>query len=216
MKALPPKQEWDFRGVDDSALEQATIWEYARTSDKVRRFAPQWQRDIAANKPWPDYMPNNALFPLYEVMEERPDFPAPWTANPIRYESNPFFSSVRCTPFPKRTPRVPLSGYHLHITWSGHSTEQIVKDMTRWIREESKKHSTHRPRGKTAQAGVDPLKWLAAYRISKAGLTFPEAQVALEQHANDYRLTPHFKDKSSWSDAIRHAKQKLALLEVGL
>lgn len=36
MKQLPPPIAWDFREVDDSALEYATLYEYARTSDKIR------------------------------------------------------------------------------------------------------------------------------------------------------------------------------------
>lgn len=33
---FPPREAWDFRDVDDSALERAILYEYARTSDKLR------------------------------------------------------------------------------------------------------------------------------------------------------------------------------------
>jgi hypothetical protein len=33
---FPPSEAWDFRKVDDSALAQATLYEYARSSDKIR------------------------------------------------------------------------------------------------------------------------------------------------------------------------------------
>jgi hypothetical protein len=33
---MPPSVEWDFTRVDDSALQSATLYEYARSSDKLR------------------------------------------------------------------------------------------------------------------------------------------------------------------------------------
>jgi hypothetical protein len=101
-----------------------------------------------------------------------------------------------------------------------------------------------KPAGKRGQSLIEPLKWLAAYRLKQAGLAYREAQALLDvyldpanvayrneaarlgviniprfpkaAHAKGKRqILPVFSDAAGWSTAISRAKRKLAELESG-
>lgn len=102
---VPPSIEWDFRSIPEESLENATLYEYARSCPPVRKAFCNWLDSIADNKPvrkhWeetialePDQkrkvspeardiiwrgltiMRTSKLFET--ISEHRPDFPEPW------------------------------------------------------------------------------------------------------------------------------------------
>jgi len=217
-RKLPPPEEWDFRSVHPSAFEAAALWEYARTSDKVRPVVENWQKQLAADRRALPAWPNVMAFQVFELVEERMDFPAPWIAKNIRYERNPLFSRILCAPLPLSHNRTASCGYRLSIAWDGSTTAEIIADMSRWIREEAKKHRREMRRGKQSQVQSEPLKWLAAYRLRRAGFTYADAfdplysLIAIDEKTT---ILPYYAEPSEWTDAIHKAEKILAKLELG-
>lgn len=112
-------------------------------------------------------------------------------------------------------------GYHLKIKWGEECTVQkIIQDFTVWVTKEAEIHGGVKGPGRASE----PLKWLAAYRLSQAGFTFCEAQAKLLAHSkkikyawNEKRsILPIYAEKSGWSDAVLKAKKHLTKFELGL
>ncbi len=124
---FPPAIEWDFRNVSDSALEKATLYEYARTSNTLRNSIQEclqtkikgWlvvEHILSAfktSKPFGDSFPNGVLKNIYDkmlfatknnlalvelIVRLRPDFPAPWTVYQINFKAEPNRQRVRLRP----------------------------------------------------------------------------------------------------------------------
>jgi len=278
MKKSPAKldqSEWDFRQIDDMALPDATTYEYARTSDKLRPAICAWLETDIEGRPARDRMNDwNQLcrkhggrppitdagiaklhrmkaeafkfgyseienLAVAHVIELRPDFPAPWMAFPIRYEKNPNASRIAVNPLAVEYEEIierarsgenvmdmlesmraayqsPTAHFVLDINWVGHdgrgvTVESVIADFSKWVREEAKNHKLKR--GKSSQAQTELLKCLAAYRLSKAGYTYPAAYELLRSKSDGGRLVPIYEDASGWSDAISKARKELSRIE---
>jgi hypothetical protein len=263
-----PRSEWDFTQIDDLALADATTYEYARSSDRLRSALCHWLEVSIDGRKVREYIHARLLLVhngvesswisksqlasraisrriecacspevseqweiFHLIQEKRPDFPAPWTSFQMRYAPNPNYSTVIIKPLwvtigatfealsagdtldeiEDRYRRV--GGHSLKINWGDSpNVEKIIADFAEWVRGEARHHP--RPRGKSAQSPVDPLKWLAAYRLSRAGYTFEAAQEFLRPHNDGGRLVPIYSDKSGWSDAIRRAKARIQRLDL--
>ncbi len=239
--SLPPKEEWDFSAIDDPALRHATTYEYARTSSLIRsRLCAYLDSKINGKKirdhifdamkagRWPDdevsdkvdeTVGGNLALSLI-ILTMKPDFPKPWlsTTIKIKYRRDPAFSRVRELQFipGAMTLNYPMRGRTSHILdiyWGDANIDEIVSDFEKWLRKEAKvHHDTMKLRGKPGQRQGEPLKWLAAYRLQKAGITFERAQQTLESRKSVWSV-PWYADKSGWSRAITKAKSYLAELE---
>ena len=92
-----------------------------------------------------------------------------------------------------------------------------MADFEKWLRAEAKKHPEMKQRGKPGQVQIEPLKWLAAYRLRSAGFTFEQAQKKIVAYHDGERVDlPLYADKSRWSNAISRARARLAELEAKL
>lgn len=245
---MPPTVAWDFRKVSDLALEDATLFEYARSSDKIRTAI--WKclqtktcgKKIADHilsalkiitvdrRPFPDCFPDGVYrlissglekatcgnFKLMSVIFMRPDFPMPWMACQISLKPHLHHSRIIINRFNgDGIGEYQLSFLPLH----GATIKDLVNDFEKWLRNEvrtdSKRFSVMKKRGKSGQLPIARLTWLAAYRISKAGVSYVKAQNFLEPYPNHYGHLPKYVDKSGWSDAIRKAKNFLSKVESG-
>lgn len=250
------------------SLPDATTWEYARTSNKVREAALRWiasrvggktirqhikERMFSdsnlANKQLSAELWKGAMKPglkavgdfrlLELITESQRTFPDPWTKVAVRYRRNPKFRRAMIVPMEREHRRVTemldehgadgtrkiLSAFQhnwemerrsfkITIDWRGHTLKDILEDVEQELRKEAKKHP-ELLRGKAAQAPIEPLKWLAAYRLKLAGHTYESAQKLVTRLTDwsDNRILPVFADKSGWSDATSRAKNRLADLE---
>jgi len=102
--------------------------------------------------------------------------------------------------------------YALMINWQRATVKEIIKDFAKWLSKEAKNHPELKPRGKRGQVSPEPLTWLAALRISKAGFSYEQARPLLAP-TND--LSPNYRDKTGWSRAIKKAEKLLQDLEAG-
>ena len=255
------KAEWDFRKVDAEplSLPDATVWEYARTSNEVREAALRWIASRVGGKTIRQHIKEGRLsgsndaslwdtammpglkavrnFRLLELItESQRTFPDPWTKVPVGYRRNPKFRRAMIVPMEwkyrhtiemlerngaEKTRNIlnalksdwgrKRRSFHITIDWQGHTLKDILEDVETELRKEAKNHP-ELLRGKAAQAPIEPLKWLAAYRLKLAGHTYESAQ-KLVNPSRDNRIVPAFADKSGWSDAISRAKNHLAALE---
>lgn len=252
---LPPQAEWDFRQIEDLALPDATLWEYARQSPKLRTAICRWYDTRAdgstlrtlIRRGWWRRPPTGEArsrrgalrtaaivatgnLRLAELIALRPDFPAPWTARPLKYRINPdSIVRVSCQTFEKcldslaAAPthvrdgvlRARRGHYMVRIDWAAGTVQEIIADLSRWVRREAANHPERQKTGKPSQAPVDPLKWLAALRLKQAGFTFEAAQDAIADHNDGGRLMPYYIDESSWARAVKRAKTRLAEIESG-
>lgn len=196
-------------------------------------YKEQTQKGFAefARKKWPGLSHRH----FYLVTAIQPNFPAPWLARfSIKANRNPNYSHLKIESLAWRKQNlkkwiavgdpdeieIALHGfeksYELEIDWraDGHGFRvgDIVKDFERWITKEAKKHKQWSVNGHKAKPQTDPLKWLAAYRLSEAGYTHHESLNLLDGLLNDRYFLPLYSDKSGWSDAKRRAKQLIKLL----
>ena len=246
-----PQAEWDFSAIEDLALPDATIYEYARSSDKLRASIQGWlNTKVGGKRVWVllsegrqsdpatrlkiSQLGHAAVgsFELFSIIKRRPDFPAPWLAAPGHSRRNPIYKSIELIPmgFKIGAIRYALScgdsideieerhrgigDYSISIKWDGATVNSIVSDFEKWIRVEAKKHPEMKRRGKPGQSQNATLTWLSAYRLSRAGFTYPEAQKMLEERkCRSVCHHPIYKDPSGWSDAIGKAKRMLSDLE---
>jgi hypothetical protein len=100
------RAQWDFTQIGDSALPNATLWEYARTSEIVRKLAATWLDSSFNGKRIRDHLRPKALakvrkclklnlwysefdesskvpvgfWDLQKLFQFRADFPAPWAS----------------------------------------------------------------------------------------------------------------------------------------
>jgi len=233
---FPPREEWDFSAIDDVVLKPAIIYEYARTSSLIRsslcacldsKIKGRTIRDHLLDSVKAGHSPDDKISDkvdeavggvkndvlLLIVSTMKPDFPKPWSSFSVKYRRDPAFSRVR-----EKTLFSPMVGGTRHIFdiyWSEASIDEIVSDFEKWLRKEAKVHHEMKPRGRPGQLQQEPLKWLVAYRLQKAGFTFERAQEALRSRTGCWSL-PRYADKSGWSHAITHAKSYLADLEAPL
>jgi hypothetical protein len=190
---------------------------------------------------------------LSMLLWDRADFPAPWTnaqRSPAPAEKS---GSVDIEPTPHILNRwdhigelkdVYRNHFSLNIQWRGATQKQIVGEFARWLAKEAKQHPEMKPRGKGGQIQTEPLKWLAAYRLSAAGLTYPQTVAMLDLYCdpgsrvrqNLARLAgldpadvplplkakvqspdalPDFKGESTFSKAVGKARKLLARFEKG-
>jgi hypothetical protein len=260
---FPPPIEWDFRKVQQPELEIATLYEYARTSDKIREATWKWLNTMLDGKPLGLQILNGLKtgkrfgvgfdlevsgreamqsLELYNLItENRPDFPTPWLINgksPVTITKNPNYRRVRVEPIEKTADRVKklcamrkahggklgeadwfkevyAENFMMSIRWHGFTVKEITADFEKWLRGEAKNHPEMKQRGRAGQMPVAPLKWLAAYRLHKAGVTFEAAQIRLEMEKDSYGYLPRYSEKSGWSDAIKNAKRLIAKVEAG-
>jgi len=219
----------------------------------------------AAFKPGLAALRSVELFRL--LTEARPDFPRAWLVCPALADREPSHSSVKLEPIPKLAAfvrdfcagsarrgihigetefltRGHAKQYALRIEWEGASQKEIVGDFARWLSTEAKHHREMKPRGKGGQVQTEPLKWLAAYRLAAAGLSYPQTYALLElfcdpgsrqqQNAareagldpadvplplkgtvHNAKALPLYFDPSGFSAALGHARSLLAKLEKG-
>ena len=241
------------------SLPDATVWEYARTSNEVREAALRWIASRVGGKTIRQHIKEGRLsgsndaslwdtammpglkavrnFRLLELItESQRTFPDPWTKVPVGYRRNPKFRRAMIVPMEwkyrhtiemlerngaEKTRNIlnalksdwgrKRRSFHITIDWQGHTLKDILEDVETELRKEAKNHP-ELLRGKAAQAPIEPLKWLAAYRLKLAGHTYESAQ-KLVNPSRDKRIVPAFADKSGWSDAISRAKNHLAALE---
>jgi hypothetical protein len=101
----PPREEWDFRGIPDEQIPDATLWEYARTSDAVRLATEKWLNTQVCGKSIRDHFTKEQKRTSSDRTEDRlqimfvdapgvphllqshirdflegPRFPAPWVS----------------------------------------------------------------------------------------------------------------------------------------
>jgi hypothetical protein len=207
---FPPAEEWDFRGVADAELEQATIYEYARSSDKIRnaicdclkskingRTVAEYIRDLIAGKNEANRPPKGTWAQIFNsllkatagnrelmniILHFQPDFPAPWKQMPDNQvaKGNLFFQPINAL---KNCAGIEtVDGFYLSISWRGATIEGCVKQFETWLREEIKKHPQRKQAGKNAQVlqAAYPLKCLAALRLRRRGITYPAAVSKLQ------------------------------------
>jgi hypothetical protein len=263
---MPDRLEWDFSQIPDDQIADAALYEYARTSDKLRTSISAWlstkltggtlaellldearkNNRRALNSVFYDHvysglkatLNNEALL---EIVRELPWFPKPYQLcgiSPLkiiyplgkdRPKNMPPFSRIRITPMSKVADRVAdaeqhlkISGsefirtawpsdYRLEIRWDKFTTKEILSDFRRWLAADSKNHPELKQRGKPSQISPHTLAWLAALRISRAGLSYTEAQ----KHFDLVKHHPKYADKSGWCDAISNAERIIARLEDG-
>ena len=106
--------------------------------------------------------------------------------------------------------------YKMDIRWDGMTTNDIVDDFRKWLAIEAKNRPELKQRGKPSQVSPHTLAWLAALRISRAGVSYSDAKTELQAAGeNFYHALPIYSDKSGWSDAIAKAENILADLEAG-
>ena len=200
------------------------------------------------------------------IERHRPDFPAPWLSAPVlltKKRMEPFFDAQTLSEFTDeieklaggRTKAVKAiralqclrrlqEGYFVAgFCWSGATIEGITADFKRRLAQEAKRHPEMKQAGKRGQLPVEPLKWLAAYRLAKAGLTFAQVKALLPVYVDPTNerkqreataaglklseiptalncgagcgLLPEFADQSGFSDAVSRTKRKLAAFESG-
>ena len=104
-----------------------------------------------------------------------------------------------------------FTSFKLSIRWEGFTTNDIVDDFRKWLAVEAKKHTELKQRGKPSQVSPHTLAWLAALRISRAGVSYAEAQ----KHLQSLQCHPKYADKAGWSDAVAKAEKLLSDLEAG-
>lgn len=280
---LPLMIEWDFRKADPLLLREAAAYEYARTSEKMRKTIVQWletkshgktiresifdagirSQQISRQTRLDDFafppgaysvgkqlLPEGAVYFYAAMLKHRPDFPDPWTKVTFTGKLNDRFSRLKLRPmggefgaikcdvkrakeWPKgwedyfefRSKESPNT-YKLEIGFAADgrlsTVDEIVSDFEKWLRAEVKRTKPKMRAGRNSQLEQTayPLKCLAAYRISRAGFTFDEAQAALSRARTVYKFSdndlcfiPIFNQAASWTKAVRYAENTLASIE---
>jgi len=231
------RAEWDFSQIDDPAIQDAAVYEYARSCPKLRaklcrvlnsKIAGRMIREhlharllLIQNRKRVDWLGTDherakvhdeidrraAVLPWglwFLIRELRPDFPTPWTSFKMVWRQN-HQPSIRILPGG-------LGQFGIDINWSHNPTvRQIIDEFSIWIRQEAKRHT--RPAAKRPQLRAAPLASLAAYRLQESGFTFPQAQAMLKAHGASCTHHPFYSDKSTWSDAIRRARDELKIMD---
>ena len=172
---------------------------------------------------------------LWELIQIIPIFPKHWLLFNPTYGVNKRYSAILISRtadtvkgIQSRFPAVDqmaffamshLNDFLMRVDWNGHTVDELIEHFSRWIRVEAKKHPTMKKAGKRSQAPKDKLRWLAAFRLSKVGMTYEQAYAALMAYITKLQvdigkrtILPIFENPSSWSEAIARARDELESL----
>ncbi len=136
---------------------------------------------------------------LRMLLWDRADFPAPWTnaqrsptpaAEDSTVDVEPMLPAIARFEglMPQGKPLL-LTRYHkpfldarfcLRVNWRGATRAGIAADFYRWLDKEAGKHPEMKSSGKAGQVQTEPLKWLGAYRLKAAGLSYSQACAILD------------------------------------
>lgn len=235
-------------------MEDATIWEYAISCDPVRKTIENWmdspfesgmtvrqfirsKGQHPHNSDLPElrnlYVAGSYVIPsirLLDLVIDIPLFPAHWLTfhNACKYvPDRPHTVSI--SPEGEKLEKrgwfvAGVCGYSMGIIWEGATSEMIQEDFGKWLKEEAKNHPEMRQRGRPSQVHTEKLRQLAAYRLSKAGVTYPQACDKL-QNLKDPRvkadakrptlIIPLYDNSSSWTEAKQAVELELERLAQG-
>ncbi len=109
-----------------------------------------------------------------------------------------------------------VTAVEFFVDWN-YSLDELTEQFRRWAASEIAQ-STRTDRRKSGRRDpVDCLRWLAAYRLTEAGYSYEDASNAVHalQDATRDEQTytwalPEYGNKSSWSKAVRKARERLA------
>ena len=152
-------------------------------------------------------------------------WPVPWAGKPRKgCPRNAFFplhlpiirSLDPSDPAPPPPFGGPIRHHKIEINWAA-SKKDIEAAFKLWVRTERPDDEipTHDKRGKSEKDVFTTLKRLAAYRLQKAGLKYPEAQLQIKKYRADNPRGPHpdvfpkYESEGSWSTAIKCATELL-------
>jgi hypothetical protein len=156
---------------------------------------------ISESGPWLELHRNTQTL-LRKIYEEQRAF----EAAPVVFEGDPtfLFSSEKN-----------LSGvFQFRANWR-FSDKAISAAIADRVRAQRPKNQPPRRRpGRSAAPPFEALKWLAAYRLSKAAYNFRAAEKLLEK-LPDMGVLPKYTYQSGWDGAIAKAEECLRMAESG-
>jgi hypothetical protein len=208
-------EEWDFRGIKDlSEARQASLYEYRREVLRLyewevdcMKFVGKYHPDVvilrmALTNKWP-FAPD----PWLLLSESAKYFPTPWLKCPIAtrslkyvpipaaYSIDPDSTDLEWLPFKSRA-------HTVVIQWNKPDSE-IKRDLSKLIDElRPSEFPRVKPlRGKRRERPFDELKWLAAWRLQSAGLTYEQAQHFLKGNVrgdDPHAVIPRYASSGAW------------------
>jgi hypothetical protein len=236
VKDLPLRhaEEWDFRSITEAELQYATEYEYVRESAPLRCAIVKFlQRKLQGTPVRIHLLEGRELEyggpvgQTTELADANPLFPLPWLAM-VREDCIELADSLRSfnrnpirileidKPIGRHLHSMP-DGYWLRIRF-GKPIEEIVQNFENWLRKEARKHQPA-PRGKAARRKDEKLRWLAALRLHKAGLSWERAQKHIQTHLKREPINPtldvipNFASSGGWSGALQSAREELSRIE---
>lgn len=224
-KWLPPAEEWDFRLVTEAECRVACHWEYERQDSRSTSKLGD-QKYIPANY----HQTARELFPqawATLTREQRVKVVESFLPSPV----------IQVRKLREYLKRMPVNGANPEIfqaflhqayvvvpNFRGHGVEAVIKEFSKWARQEAKQHPPAR-RAQAAELPFDALKWLAVLRLDqarrKSGVTIERARETVsayrQKHPNaTYHgdVFPVYASDGAWSKARKDATKCQAQVKI--
>ena len=233
---LPPREEWDFRGISTEECALACCWEYARELPQFTKDPKCWIRDEEKRRASPIYLfwEGKHLEKGWLTMspaERREVVDSRNKPDPLGVSTVGKFLSTwlgwtggdlqRTVDLIKRRAG---HAYVIYPQFERYGAEVVIKKFEAWARSETRRVA--RPlRGKAAEPPFKCLKWLSAYRLEaarrRAGWTYGAVRDVLCKHQRDHRVRneadvlPIYASHGAWCKAVGDAKGLLRVDENG-
>jgi len=209
---LIASEEWDFRSLTENELYAAAEYEYAR-----ELISPTQPRKPRA---WLKLAPTTRAKHVKQAGRRMGIMGSVFygfiTASPSHELEAERMIELIESDGSRRDSFGIYSWHFAQVNW-GQSDKQIIADFKRWLKEARPQEV--KPvivKGKKAQSNDNSrLKWLSAYRLDAAAMSFPSAKQHIHERVgrklNDPNdLLPRFAHASGWHAAIKKAANLIA------
>lgn len=198
-RVMKYQEEWDFRDIEDSEVEAAIDYEYARENDDVWRIAVSTLQTVVHGKTIRLHLIEGNDHAVDECLEGKDGslglmmawrhetFPLPWAAfeKEDRLQDVPNPTYLRVVSMSEPAIQGLISGMARHNSFHGYwmdldlkkrpTKKAVVAAFKKWLDAEYEGHE----KSKKAKAASPPrhlLRYLGAYRLNRAGYDFKSAR----------------------------------------
>lgn len=212
--------EWDFRAIgSEHEAKRAWFYEYGREVEWLYRFAESVLDEKMASTDDRQarlrYLDSWILFelPLY--------WPVPWMLlrgkSALVYPPRQGASSVVSVDTARWREMIENGAQGrlalLEIDWE-RGLKTVCEDFKKWARHAAPRKTVGAKRGKRVNtSSLLKLKWLAAYRLSRAGMSYTKAKALLDaarkEGGDAHALLPTYASAGGWDDAVKKAQALL-------
>ena len=223
-------EEWDFRAVKDlQEARRVSRYEYRREVSRLyeweadcMKFVGKYHADVVLLKMALEHKWTRAPDPWLLLSEDANLFPTPWLKLPaeirrLKYEPVRAAYSITFDAEDRKLIGYQERAHAVVIQWHKPDAE-IKRDLAKLV-DELRPPELPRvkpPRGRRIAKPFDELKWLSAWRLASAGLSYEQAQGFLKKHApsgDPHGVIPRYASAGAWQS---HALDKARNLITGM